>query len=43
MDTFTEAAAESDALAWLAKLGWQILHYPNIAPSESAAKRDDYG
>ena len=32
MTTTTEADTEQAALAWLATLGWQVAHDPDIAP-----------
>ena len=43
MATFTEADVESAALEWLAALGWQIAHGPDVAPDTPDAERDDYG
>ena len=43
MTTFTEADVEEAALAWLAALGWQVAHGPDIAPETPNAERDDYG
>ncbi|HNT77771.1 MAG TPA: type I restriction endonuclease, partial [Anaerolineae bacterium] len=40
---FTESVVEEAALAWLADLGYTILHGPDIAPGEPFAERDDYG
>jgi type I restriction enzyme R subunit len=40
---FTESDVEDAALAWLQRLGWQVVHGPDIAPEESAAERSDYG
>jgi len=42
-DRFTESTVESAALAWLAELGWQIKHGPEIAPDGLFAERRDYG
>ena len=36
---FTEADVESDALSWLAALGWQVAHGPDIAPISSSMER----
>ena len=41
--TITEADVESAALGWLADLGWQVLHGPDIAPDTPDAERFDYG
>ena len=43
MTTFTEAEVEAAALEWLAGLGWQVAHGPDIAPDTPGAERDDYG
>ena len=43
MTTLTEADVESAALSWLAALGWQVAHGPDIAPDTPGAERDDYG
>ncbi len=43
MTTITEADVETAALAWLAALGWQVAHGPDIAPDTPGAERDDYG
>jgi type I restriction enzyme R subunit len=43
MSAFIESVVEDAALAWMAELGWQVLHGPEIAPGETAAERDDYG
>ena len=43
MTTLTEADVEQAALDWLAALGWQIAHGPDIAPDTPGAERDDYG
>ena len=32
MATFTEADIEAAALAWLAALGWQVAHGPDVGP-----------
>ena len=42
MTTITEAIVEEAALAWLADLGWQVAHGPDIAPDTPAAERLDY-
>jgi type I restriction enzyme R subunit len=42
MTTFTEAEVEAAALEWLAGLGWQVAHGPDIAPDTPGAERDDY-
>ena len=43
MTTITEADVEAAALDWLAGLGWQVAHGPDIAPGDSGAERADYG
>ena len=43
MTTLTEADVEQAALDWLATLGWQVAHGPDIAPDTPAAERNDYG
>ena len=43
MTTITESAVESAALSWLADLGWQVAHRPDIAPDTPGAERADYG
>jgi type I restriction enzyme R subunit len=40
MTTFTEADVEQAALEWLAALGWQVAHGPEIAPGTPGAERD---
>ena len=42
MTTITEADVESAALDWLAALGWQVAHGPDIAPDAPRTERDDY-
>ena len=41
--SFSEAVVEEAALAWLAGLGWQVAHGPDIAPDTFGAERADYG
>ncbi len=41
--TLTEAVVEQAALNWLAGLGWQVAHGPDIAPDTPGAERDDFG
>jgi type I restriction enzyme R subunit len=41
--TFTESVVEEATLAWLAGLGYSILHGPDIAAGELGAERDDSG
>ncbi len=43
MTTLTEADVERAALEWLAGLGWQVAHGPDIAPGTPGAERADYG
>jgi type I restriction enzyme R subunit len=43
VNAFTESVVEEAALAWLAAIGWQIAHGPDIAPDMPAAERRDYG
>ena len=43
MTTLTEAEVEVAALEWLAALGWQVSHGPDIAPDAPGAERADYG
>ncbi len=43
MTTLTEADVESAALDWLAAIGWQVAHGPDIAPDTPGAERDNYG
>jgi type I restriction enzyme R subunit len=43
MTTLTEADVESAALDWLATIGWQTAHGPDIAPDTPGAERADYG
>ena len=40
--TFAESTVEEAALAWLAALGWQVAHGPDIAPETLAAERANY-
>jgi type I restriction enzyme, R subunit len=40
---FGEFVAEEAALEWLANLGWQVAHGPDVAPDTTFAERDDYG
>ena len=42
MATLTEADVEAAALEWLADMGWQKTHGPDIAPGAPGAERDDY-
>ncbi len=43
MATMTESDVEGAALAWLAGLGYAVLHGPDIAPDMPAAERRGYG
>ena len=43
MKTITESEIEAAALEWLAGLGWNVVHGPDIAPGMPGAERDDYG
>ncbi len=43
MANFTESVVEQSALAWLESMGYLVLSGPEIAPSEVAAEREDYG
>jgi type I restriction enzyme R subunit len=40
MTTITEADVESTALDWLATIGWQTAHGPDIAPDTPSSERD---
>ena len=40
---FSEADVEASVLDWLAALGWQVAHGPDIAPDTPNAERNDYG
>ena len=42
MTTITEADVEQAALHWLAGVGWQTVHGPDIAPDTPGAERGDY-
>jgi type I restriction enzyme R subunit len=42
MTTFTEDTVEQAALEWLAGLGYQIAHGPDLAPGEPATERRSY-
>ena len=39
----TESEVEDAALEWLARLGWTVVHGPDIAPEAPGAERPDYG
>ncbi len=43
MTTLTESDVEQVALEWLANVGWQVAHGPDIAPDTPGAQRNDYG
>ncbi len=43
MTTLTEADLEAAALEWLAALGWQTAHGPDIGPGGASEERGDYG
>ena len=43
MTTLSESDVEQVALEWLANLGWQVAHGPDIAPDTPGAERTDYG
>ena len=43
MTTLTESDVETAALDWLATLGWQVAHGPDIAPDTPGSERADYG
>ena len=43
MTTLTEADVEAAALEWLAALGWQSAHGPDIGSDGPAEERADYG
>ncbi|MDZ7591248.1 MAG: hypothetical protein U5L05_11325 [Rubrivivax sp.] len=38
----TENQLEQECLAWLANVGWQHRHVPDIAPDGDAPERDNY-
>ena len=42
MTTINESIVEEAALEWLAGLGWQVAHGPDIAPDTPNAERDSY-
>ena len=42
MTTISESVVEEAALQWLAGLGWQTAHGPDIAPDTPNAERSDY-
>jgi type I restriction enzyme R subunit len=39
MSYFTEFVVEDAALAWLERLGYTVLHRPDISPNEVAAEQ----
>ena len=39
----SESIVEQVALAWLASVGWQVAHGPDIAADTPGAQRNDYG
>lgn len=43
MTILTEADVESAALEWLANLGWQTAHGPDLAPDTLGGERADFG
>ena len=43
MITFNESTVEAATLAWLAEIGWQVAHGPEVAPDTAGAERADYG
>ena len=43
MTTLTEADVEAAALDWLASVGWQVVHGPDITPGTPNAERGNYG
>ena len=43
MTTLTESDVEAAALEWLAALGWQVAHGPDVSPDTPGAERDNYG
>ena len=42
MTDFSESDIEKTTLKWLAKLGWKVLHGPDIAPGTTNAERNSY-
>ena len=42
MKTITETEVEDVALEWLERLGWNVVHGPDIAPDMPGAERTDY-
>jgi len=43
MTAFTESVVEEAALDWLARLGYAVLHGPDIAEGAAASERDASG
>ena len=43
MTTLTESDVEQVSLEWLANVGWNVVHGPDIAPDTPGAERTDYG
>ena len=43
MTTINESTVEHAALEWLAEIGWETAHGPEIAPDTLDAERTDYG
>ena len=43
MPVLSESIVEQVALAWLADIGWNVAHGPDIAPDTQGAERSDYG
>ena len=43
MTALAEADVEDAALEWLAALGWQTAHGPDIGPGGTSEERADYG
>ena len=43
LSLITESDIEQVALEWLAHVGWQVAHGPDIAPDTPGAPRTDYG
>ena len=43
MPVLSESIVEQVALAWLADIGWNVAHGPDIAPDSLDAERSDYG
>ena len=43
MRPLNEFTVEQAALEWLAALGWQVSHGPDVGPDTPGGERDDYG